>query len=120
MHKLIAILILTVSLCGINGAHAQQDKTKETKAKTQTTVKEGSMQGNTFVVSGSTGKSGKSKITYEPTGKNFSTARGNTYPLYLGSNGSLYTKHTSSKDGHEYYTKRKREEYPDLYKALGL
>lgn len=118
MHKFIAILIIAVSLCGVNGAMAQQDN-KGANAKPESSVKHGSMDGNTFKVTSSKGGS-RAKLTYTDTGRFFETSRGNKYPLYKGSNGELYTKHTSKKDGHEYYTKRKREEYPDLYKSLGL
>lgn len=67
------------------------------KANAQTSVKL-DQSGNYVAVS-----AGKDSVSYKPTGKTFTTSKGETFPVYISKNGKLFIIRTS-KSGNQYRT----------------
>lgn len=44
---------------------------------------------------------GKDSVSYKPTGKTFTTSKGETFPVYISKNGKLFIIRTS-KSGNQY------------------
>lgn len=57
-------------------------------------------QGNYYAVKATKDTS----ITYKPTGKTFTTSKGETFPVYVSKNGKLFVIRTSKATGNQYKT----------------